>query len=437
MQKRTIRIFKFAAIAAVPITLFAFSTGPPIKRTGAPVDDGGRTCTVCHTTFALNDGTGGSVAITASPYQPGVRQNITVRVHHPTANRFGFQLTARLTSEETKEAGTFAESDAIQVRCDPTGNAPCNGALEFAEHRQAATAAGQPGPRRFTIEWTPPATDVGPVVFYAAGNAANNSGNNQGDHIYTTKLIIPSAAAIARPAISENGVQNGASYVAGFAPGGWLQIKGSNLNLNTRIWQESDFDGNKLPTQLDGTSVKINGKDALLYYISPAQINALAPAEDTVGPVSVVVTTYGSASATFTAQIQRLAPAFFLFRDTSIAATRADNTAVGPATLIPGVTTPARPGETITLYGSGFGPTTPAVPNGEISTTPANLASTATIRIGGVDVTPTFAGLAARSAGVFTFTVVVPAAAADGDLPVVATLGGVSSPSGPTIRVQR
>ena len=437
MQKRSIRIFQFAAIAAVPITLFAFSTGPPIKRTGALVDDGGRTCTVCHTSFPLNDGTGGSVAIIASPYQAGVKQTITVRVNHPTAIRFGFQLTARLTSDETKEAGTFAESDLVQVRCDPTGNAPCNGALEFAEHRQVATGAGQPGPRRFTIEWTPPATDVGPVVFYAAGNCANNSGSPSGDHIYNTKLIIPAATSIAKPAISDNGVQNGASYVAGFAPNGWLQIKGSDLNLNTRVWQESDFDGNKLPTQLDNTSVKINGKDAFVYYISPTQINALAPAEDAVGPVSVQVTTNGVASNVFTAQVARLAPAFFIFKDNNIAATHADNSILGATTLFPGASTPAKPGETITLYGSGFGLTSPAVPNGEIPTASSNLTNTVTIRIGGADVTPTFAGISARSAGLYQFNVRVPDSAADGDLPVVATLAGVSSPSGATIRVQK
>ncbi len=437
MQKRTIRIFKFAAIAAVPITLFAFSTGPPIKRTGAPVDDGGRTCTACHTSFALNDGTGGSVAIIASPYQPGVKQTITVRVNHPTAIRFGFQLTARPTSDETKEAGTFAESDLVQVRCDPTGNAPCNGALEFAEHRQIATGAGQPGPRQFTIEWTPPATDVGPVVFYAAGNAANNSGSPSGDHIYNTKLIIPAATSIPRPAISDNGVLNGASFLTGCAPNGWLQIKGLNLNLNTRVWQESDFDGNKLPTQLDNTSVKISGKDAFVYYISPTQVNALAPAEDTVGPVSVQVTTNGVTSNIFSAQLQRLAPAFFLFKDNNIAATHSDNSILGAATLFPGASTPAKPGETITLYGSGFGPTNPGIPNGEIPTVSANLANTVTIRIGGVDVTPTFAGISARSAGLYQFNVRVPDSAADGDLPVVATLAGVSSPSGPTIRVQK
>ena len=433
MRTRRIRVFK-CAVAAVPITLLAFSTGPPIKRTGAPVD-GGVTCTACHTSFQLNDASGGSVIIHASPYTPGVKQTVTVRVNHPTAVRFGFELTARLTSDETKEAGTFAENDNVQVKCDPTGTAPCNGAQEFAEHRQPATGAGVAGPRVFTIEWTPPATDLGPVVFYAAGNAANNSNSPSGDHIYNTKLVVPSAAALAKPTISQDGVHNAASDLPGCASNTWIQIKGTNLNLNTRIWQEDDFQGSKLPVQLEGTSVKINGKDAFIYYISPTQINALVPLDDTVGNVSVQVTTNGVVSDTSTAQLQSVAPAFFLYPDNNIKATHAAGGYVGPTALISGVTTPAKPGETVVLWGTGFGATTPAAPSGEILTSPAPLAASVRIRVGDVDVTPDFAGLTA--AGVYQFNVKIPDSTPDGDIPVIATINSASTQSAARIRVQR
>jgi uncharacterized protein (TIGR03437 family) len=434
MHTRVIRVFQIAAIAAVPVTILAFSTGPPIKRTGAAVD-GGVTCTACHTTFALNDASGGSVVIHASPYTPGVKQTITVRVNHPTALRFGFQLTARLTSDETKEAGTFAENDNVQVRCDPTGNAPCNGALEFAEHRQPATGAGIPGPRVFTLEWTPPSSDAGPVIFYAAGNAANNSGTNGGDHVYTTRLMIPSAASTPKPSISQDGIRNGVTDSVSCAPNGWIQIKGSNLNLNTRIWQDDDFQDGKLPTQLEGTGVKINGKDAFIYYISPTQINALAPVDDTVGNVGVQVITNGVTSDTLTAQLQRIVPALFLYPDNSVKATHGAGGYVGASTLIPNVTTPAKPGETIVLWGGGFGNTSPGIPNGEIIRSPAALTSPVTVRIGGVDVTPDFAGLA--SAGVYQFNVKVPDSTPDGNVPVIVTMNGVSTQSSALITVQK
>ena len=46
---------------------------------------------------------------------------------------------------------------------------------------------------------------------------------------------------------------------------------------------------------------------------------------------------------------------------------RADGALIGPAKLIDGVTTvPAKPGETIQLFGTGFGPTTPGVTAGTV-----------------------------------------------------------------------
>src|SRR5262249_14436659 len=150
-----------AILAAVPpISIFAFSNGPPPRRTGAAVD-GGITCTACHTTFApANSDPRGRVAVQASPYTPGVKQTIRVTVEHPEAQRWGFQLTARLASDETKMAGTFTVVTGIRVRCDPTGDAPCNGGLEFASHFRDAqgdsTLPGTSNGRTWEIEWTPP-----------------------------------------------------------------------------------------------------------------------------------------------------------------------------------------------------------------------------------------------------------------------------------------
>ncbi len=37
---------------------------------------------------------------------------------------------------------------------------------------------GQMNSASWTFNWTAPATDVGTVIFYAAGNHANNDGNS-------------------------------------------------------------------------------------------------------------------------------------------------------------------------------------------------------------------------------------------------------------------
>ena len=40
----------------------------------------------------------------------------------------------------------------------------------------------------YEFDWTPPATAVGNITIYVAGNAANGNGNEQGDHIYTANV---------------------------------------------------------------------------------------------------------------------------------------------------------------------------------------------------------------------------------------------------------
>ena len=53
----------------------------------------------------------------------------------------------------------------------------------------------------------------------------------------------------------------------------YVELYGSNLSTTTRTWAGSDFNGPNAPTTLDGVSVKVNGKTAFVYYISPSQIN--------------------------------------------------------------------------------------------------------------------------------------------------------------------
>ena len=87
------------------------------------------------------------------------------------------------------------------------------------------------------------------------------------------------------------------------------------------------------------------------------------------------------------------------------------------------------------LYGGCFGDTDPPSPSGQAIETPAALANPLTMRIGGVDVQPSFAGLVAT--GVYQFNVTVPDSTADGNIPVVATIGGISTPGTAFIPVKK
>jgi uncharacterized protein (TIGR03437 family) len=231
-------------------------------------------------------------------------------------------------------------------------------------------------------------------------------------------------------------VSNGASFQPGFASDTWISIFGTNLSQTTRAWQNSDFVDGSLPSSMDGVSVTINGLTAYVQYVSPTQINVLAPDETTVGPVQIEVTTAHGKSNTFTAQREQFAPALFSMPGTNyVAALHADYTYVGNSQLIGAAkSTPAKPGESILIYGTGLGPTNPALPSAQLVTTPAILANSVRVTIGGIEAPVTYAGLVGP--GLYQINATVPNVA-DGDAPVVAQMGGVQSPAGVWITIQQ
>jgi uncharacterized protein (TIGR03437 family) len=133
-----------------------------------------------------------------------------------------------------------------------------------------------------------------------------------------------------------------------------------------------------------------------------------------------------------------LAPASFRIGGTQhVAALFSDNaTFVLPPGAISGVSSRrARPGETITLYGVGFGPVTPNIQPGQITQQLNALAAPYVVRFGGTEGTVTYAGLAPNFVGLYQFNVVVPAIAAGDSVPLTFSLGGVSSTQSLSIAV--
>jgi uncharacterized protein (TIGR03437 family) len=231
------------------------------------------------------------------------------------------------------------------------------------------------------------------------------------------------------PAIAA--VLNAASFQPGIEAGSWVMITGANLaNTNPgRTWTAADFVGGSLPTSLDGVSVTIDGLPAFVEYISPTQINVQAPSDNTVGAVKVVVTNNGNTSAPATAQLKAAAPAFFEYYGTNYAAASRlpDWAPVGNPSVVPG-TVAAKPGDTIVLWGTGFGATNPTVAAGTTVTgTPAATVAP-TLTIGGMAVSPISTLLTVGSVGLYQITVQLPATLPAGAAAVQASVGGVSAP---------
>ncbi len=272
--------------------------------------------------------------------------------------------------------------------------------------------------------YTPPASIAAPTnVTITATSFADASKSAS-----ATVSIMPPGSGV--PIITV--VANATGEAPELAPNTWIEVKGANLGPDTRVWQGSDFVNNQLPTQLDGVSVMVNGQPAFVYYISPTQVNILSPLDTSQGSITVEVTNSVGTSGPVTVQLRPLSPGFFQFAGGYAAATHVDGSLLGPTTLYPGSTTPAKPGETIALYANGFGPTTTLVVSGAL-TQSGNLVPLPTVTIGGVNATVTFAGLV--SVGEFQFNVVVPLNLPNGDAKVVATYNGYSSQANVLISV--
>ena len=93
----------------------------------------------------------------------------------------------------------------------------------------------------------------------------------------------------------------------------------------------------------------------------------------------------------------------------------------------------------IILWGTGFGPTNPSPGQGE--ETPTNPTySTDTppmVEIDNLSATVYGAALAPGFAGLYQVAIQVPTSLGNGNWPIVATIGGVSSPSSAVITVQQ
>jgi uncharacterized protein (TIGR03437 family) len=234
--------------------------------------------------------------------------------------------------------------------------------------------------------------------------------------------------AASLPVIS--GVSNAASGLAAIAPNTWVSIYGANFAAAgfSDDWSKSITGGN-LPTTLDGVGVSVGGIPAYVSFVSPGQINVLTP-NVAPGIASVTVQTAAGTSTPVTVASQPFSPAFFRWPNGQPVATHLDYSwAVKNGTFAGATTVPAKPGEYIILWGTGFGPTTPTAPTGV--TIPASTtyytANAVSVTIGSATASVYATALASGFAGLYQVVAMVPATLSNGDYSLAATVGGVAT----------
>ena len=210
--------------------------------------------------------------------------------------------------------------------------------------------------------------------------------------------------------------------------GAWVTLYGRNLAPKTRTVSTNEISDGLLPKSLDGVTVWIGGQRCPIYYLSPTQVNVLVPIGLT-GYSGNVVTEIATAEgrSSWDLQIREFAPgAFQVISDGKKlpAATFADGSSI--------LSRPARPGDIVVIYGSGFGATSPLQADGAAYQTATPLSSSVEVNVGGQPAKLLYAGLVGT--GLYQCNIEIPAVTA-GNQEIVFTVNGVSSPPGLVIPV--
>ena len=119
-------------------------------------------------------------------------------------------------------------------------------------------------------------------------------------------------------------------------------------------------------------------------------------------------------------------PSFKLGGNQYVVAQFADGTYVLPAGSIAGINSrPAHPGETIVIYGIGFGPVIPNISAGMVVTQANQLVAPLRILFGQTLAQAPYFGLAPNFVGLYQFNIVVPEVPDNDLVPISFSLGGI------------
>jgi uncharacterized protein (TIGR03437 family) len=244
----------------------------------------------------------------------------------------------------------------------------------------------------------------------------SGSGNHPGGAVFVASISEAGNAPVFTPL----SVTSGASFVTGMTPGGIATIFGQNLTSVSGV----SMSGSELTSQLNGTSVNVNGLPAPLFAVassgSAQQINFQVPWE--IGYAStaqVTVVNNGVDSLSVTVPVSLAQPGLFTSDGVHVSAEHGSDSS--PITAL----NPAVAGETVVLFGTGLGPVVPPVGSGlgAPSKPPATTLITPSVLVGGLPALVTFSGMTPGFVGLYQLNVVLPLETPSGDVDVAVADG--------------
>jgi uncharacterized protein (TIGR03437 family) len=219
----------------------------------------------------------------------------------------------------------------------------------------------------------------------------------------------------AGPSYSAAGIVNASNYAAGpFAPNSVIAVFGVGLARSEHKLVDADLvactssilAARCLPLELNYVRVYVQDQPVPLLYVGPGQVNFLMSSVETAGPVKIRVVTEGITGPEIVVTLVDAAPALFsMAGGFVIAQDTKGNLLTADA--------PAHVGDTVVIYLTGLGRTSPNPSAGEIPGYAATMLAIASLKVtlDGTAVDPSllkYAGLTPGSAGLYQINLYVP-----------------------------
>jgi uncharacterized protein (TIGR03437 family) len=239
------------------------------------------------------------------------------------------------------------------------------------------------------------------------------------------------------PLISKGGVVSAALFAPNDQPGGEL-VGGMFAAIFGRRLADSPAGAPSVPftNLLNGVRVTMGGLPSAMVYVSDLQLVVVVPQALTqqganaqaLDEVDVVVQKNGESSPPERIRLAPLRPQLFSQNQAGDGPGAILNVIGSNQVQLNTFDDTARRTQAVSLFGTGFGPTQVAIPDGFAAVGVNPILASVQVLVGGVDAQVLFAGLSPQSPHLYQINVIVPINAPIGcEVPLTVTADGIAA----------
>jgi len=405
-----------------PVTWKVLNGTITLSQVSATTDTNGKAS--AQGTLGNTPGTA-QVQVTAGSGSAQVSATFTVTITVPIG---GLQIVSG-NNQSTAQNTAFTSPLVVEVT-DANGNPVAGQSVTFTVTSGSATVA--------TASATSGATGTASTAVSAGGTAGAvvvTASSNGFTATFNLTIIPPGPANIV--------FLNGASLQASVSAGSIATIQGTGLATGVNGVVVPNNIVGPLPTSLTGVSVTFNGTLAPIFSVSNVngvqQVTVQVPYEVAgLASASVVITVAGGGSGTFTVTLKPYSPGIFTTNvfglPNQAVAIRPDGSYVSP-------TNPALRGETIIIFVTGLGQTSPLTGTNQSGIPNQNIVGTIAVGFNNAGTSYISAQTVVGLVGVYAITLEVPTNTAPGPQQSVGLISYDSSgnpifANGPVLPIQ-